>query len=92
MDHYFEPGGRETWGSRRYELGELDRLLAMLSRPVRLGAGVPKSVRGELRDLGLASKQAACRQELIELVWQRKRPLLRQLHQQQLDDPLPPCA
>lgn len=89
MDH-IEPGVRQTWGARRYELSELDRMLAMLARPVRLGARLPKTVRSELRDLGVSSGQAACRQELIELVWKRKRPLLRQLHQP--EDPLPPCA
>lgn len=82
--------GRETWGARRYELSELDRLLAMLTRPVRLGARVPKTVRSELTGLGLGTGRAACRRELIELLWERKRPLIRQLHR--LDDPPPPAA
>ena len=85
-----EQGGRQTWGARRYELSELDRLLSMLSRPVRVGARVPRALRTELSDLGLVPGRSACRQDLIELVWQRKRPLLRELHH--LDDPLPPCA
>lgn len=65
-------------------------MLSLLTRPVRVGAGLPKNVRTELRGLGVISGRAACRQDLIERVWERKRPLMRQLHD--LDDPLPPCA
>lgn len=85
-----EPGGRQTWGARRHELSELDRVLSLLARPARLGARVPKALRSELLDLGLTSGLSAGRRDLIEQVWERKRPLLRQLHH--LDDPLPPCA
>lgn len=85
-----EPGGRRTWGARRHELSELDRLLSLLARPARFGSRVPKALRFELLDLGVTSGLSACRRDLIEQVWERKRPLLRQLHH--LDDPLPPVA
>lgn len=62
----------------------------MLTRPVRLGARVPPTVRSELTGLGLQAGSAACRRELIERLWERKRPLIRQLREQ--DDPPPPAA
>lgn len=62
----------------------------MLTRPVRLGARVPKTVRGELTGLGLGPGRAACRRELIELLWERKRPLIR--HLRELDEPPPNAA
>jgi hypothetical protein len=77
-------------GVGRHDLNELDRLLSMLARPSRLGAGVPWMVRQELRGLGIRMGQAAGREELIEQIWSLKRPLLRQLGTR--DDPLPPCA
>lgn len=72
-------------------MSELDRLLSTLSRPVRVGARVPKTVRAEMTGLGLEIGRAACRRELIELLWERKRPLIRQFRQVD-DPPLPPCA
>jgi hypothetical protein len=85
----------EGWGaigSRWQELNDLDRVLNLLSRPARVGDGLPDRVRDELRGLGVrpGSGRSAQRKELIERVWQRKRPLLRQLGA--MDDPLPPCA
>ena len=82
--------GRGMLGARWEELNELDRLLSQLARPSRLGARVPHSVRAELRAKGVFMSRGTRREQLIESVWSRKRPLLRQLHS--MDDPLPPCA
>ena len=83
--------GWGTIGSQWQELSALDRMLGLLSRPVRAGDGLPAGVRDELRELGLRAGRSPRREELIERVWQRKRPLLRQLGALD-DDPLPPCA
>jgi len=82
--------GWGTAGSPEHELIELDRVLGLLARPARLGSGVPRSARSQLRGLGLELGRSAPRKELIEQVWSLKRPLLRQLSA--FDDPLPPCA
>jgi len=82
--------GSGMLGARWEELNELDRLLSQLARPSRLGARVPHSVREQLREKGVFMGRGARREQLIESVWSRKRPLLRQLHA--MDDPLPPCA
>ena len=82
--------GWGTFGSQRHELNELDRVLNLLARPAPLGSGVPRSVRSELRGLGLDLGRSAERKDLIERVWGLKRPLLRELGAP--DDPLPPCA
>ena len=82
--------GSGMWGAQWKELNELDRLLSLLARPSRLGARVPHTVRAQLREKGVFMGRTARREELIESVWSRKRPLLRQLHS--FDDPLPPCA
>lgn len=77
-------------GSRRLELSELDRVLAMLTRPAHVGERLPPTVRDELRGLGVRLGSSTRRETLIERVWSRKRPLMRQLGA--MDDPLPPCA
>jgi hypothetical protein len=82
--------GWGTFGSQWQELSELDRVLNLLARPARLGSGVPRSVRTELRGLGLEPGPSAERKDLIERVWSLKRPLLRELGA--FEDPLPPCA
>lgn len=51
---------------------------------------MPQTVRSELTGLGLQTSRRACRRELIELLWERKRPLMRQLHEQ--GDSPPPAA
>jgi hypothetical protein len=79
-----------TGGSPEHELIELDRVLGLLARPARLGSGVPRGARSQLRELGLEPGRSAPRKELIEQVWALKRPLMRQLGS--FDDPLPPCA
>ena len=85
-----DANGWGAFGSQRHELNELDRVLDLLARPARLGSGVPPSVRSDLRGLGLDLGRSAERKDLIERVWSRKRPLLRELGGG--DDPLPPCA
>lgn len=84
----------DGWGTidtRWQELIDLDRMLGLLSRPVPAGDGLPAGLRDELRELGLRAGSSPRRKQLIERVWERKRPLLRQLGA--LDDqPLPPCA
>ena len=83
----------EGWGApghRRQELVELDRVLGLLARPARLGARLPDGLHDDLRGLGVTVGRSHPRKQLIEQVWERKRPLLRQLGA--LDDPLPPCA
>lgn len=82
--------GWGTFGSQWHELNQLDRVLDLLARPSRLGSGVPRSVRSELRGLGLEPGRSDERKDLIQRVWSRKRPLLRELGG--YDDPLPPCA
>lgn len=82
--------GMGMLGNRWQELNELDRLLGLLARPAPLGARVPHTVRHELREKGLCLGGSFRREELIEQLWSRKRPLLRQLSA--FDDPLPPCA
>jgi len=84
-----DANGWGTVGSRWHDLNELDRVLNLLARPARLGSGVPRSVRSEIRGLGLGLGRSAQRKELIEQVWGLKRPLLRQLGD---FDNLPPCA
>ena len=82
------------WGrreSRWQELIDLDRVLGLLSRPVRAGDGLPAGLYDELRELGLTAESSPRREQLIERVWERKRPLLRQLGGVD-DQPLPPCA
>lgn len=83
-------GGSNVFGSPWHELYRLDRLLAQLTRPDVPGAGVPPTVRDQLRALGVPSRRSAGREELIAEVWGRKRPLLRRLDD--FDDPVPPCA
>lgn len=80
------------WGTMgaRWELGELDRVLGMLTRPSSMGAGLPTTLREDLLQLGVRLGRSTRREKLVELVWSRKRPLMRQLGA--LDDPLPPCA
>ena len=85
-----EVDGSGMLGARWEELNELDRLLSLLARPSRLGARVPQSVKAQLREKGVFMGRGTRREQLIESVWSRKRPLLRQLNA--LDDPLPPCA
>ena len=83
----------EGWGAlghRRQELVELDRVLGLLARPARLGAGLPDGLHDELRGLGVTVGRSHRRKQLIEQVWRRKRPLMRQLGAG--SDPLPPCA
>ena len=82
--------GWGTFVSQWRELSDLDRVLNLLARPTRLGRGVPRSVRSELRGLGLEPGRSDERKDLIERVWSLKRPLLRELGA--FDDPLPPCA
>ena len=77
-------------GARMDELGELDRVLGLLTRPSPVGAGVPSSLLEDLRELGVRLGQTTRREKLIERVWSRKRPLMRELGA--LDDWLPPCA
>ncbi|HET7467179.1 MAG TPA: hypothetical protein VFL29_10955 [Candidatus Dormibacteraeota bacterium] len=83
--------GWGTIGSPWQELSYLDRVLGLLSRPVPVGDGLPAGLRDELRELGVSAGRPLRRKRLIEQVWQRKRPLLRQLGALD-DDPLPPCA
>jgi len=83
-------GGNDAFGSPGQQLYHLDRLLAQLTRPALPGARVPPSVREELRALGLPIRGTVRREQLIEHVWHRKRPLLRQLDA--FDNPVPPCA
>jgi hypothetical protein len=85
-----DANGWGTLGSRWNELNELDRVLDLLARPARLGSGVPRSVRSDLRGLGLGLGRSTERKDLIERVWSLKRPLLRELGSQ--DGTLPPCA
>jgi hypothetical protein len=85
------PGGGGSFGSRWQELYLLDRVLEQLTRPSLPGAGLPSAVRQELHQLGLTIGRTARRQELIERVWGRKRPLLRGLDASE-GDPMPPCA
>jgi len=84
---YSGDGG--TYGSPWHEIHRLDRVLAQLTRPAMPGAAVPAAVRDQLRALGLHMPGSVEREELIAQVWGRKRPLLRQLDD---DDPTPPCA
>jgi hypothetical protein len=83
-------GGNDTFGSPWVQLHHLDRLLAQLTKPAVPGTGLPPSVREQLHALGLPTRGTVRREELIEHVWGRKRPLLRQLESD--DDPIPPCA
>jgi hypothetical protein len=85
-----DANGWGTLGARWHELYELDRVLDLLARPARLGSGMPRSLRSDLRGLGLELGRSAQRKELIERVWSLKRPLLRQMGA--FDDQLPPCA
>ena len=82
-------GNSRAFGSPWLELHCLDRVLAQLTRPAMPGAAVPAAVRDQLRALGLHMPGSVDREELIAQVWGRKRPLLRQLDD---DDPIPPCA
>jgi hypothetical protein len=82
-------GDSGAFGSPWHELYRLDRVLDQLTRPSFPGAGVPAAIRDQLRELGVPFHRAVGREELIAEVWGRKRPLLRQLHD---DDPVPPCA
>jgi len=82
-------GDSGSFGTPRHELYRLDRVLAQLTRPAMPGADVPAAVRDQLRALGLTMPSSVDREELIAQVWGRKRPLLRQLDD---DDPVPPCA
>jgi len=82
-------GDSGSFGTPRHELYRLDRVLAQLTRPAMPGADVPAAVRDQLRALGLTMPGSVDREELIAQVWGRKRPLLRQLDD---DDPVPPCA
>ena len=77
-------------GARWHELGELDRVLGMLTRPSSVGAGLPNTLREDLLELGVRLGRTTRREKLVEQVWSLKRPLIRQLGA--LDDPLPPCA
>jgi hypothetical protein len=83
-------GGSHVFGSPWHELYRLDRLLAQLTKPAAPGAAVPPHVRNQLRELGVPVKRTVRREVLIAEVWDRKRPLLRDLRAD--DDPLPPCA
>jgi len=80
-------GDSGSFGTPRHELYRLDRVLAQLTRPAMPGADVPAAVRDQLRALGLTMPSSVDREELIAQVWGRKRPLLRQLDD---DDPVPP--
>ena len=83
----------DGWGAlghQRQELVALDRVLGLLARPARVGAGLPVGLHDELRGLGVTVGRSRGRKRLIEQVWQRKRPLMRQLNA--VNDPLPPCA
>jgi hypothetical protein len=82
-------GDSGAFGSPWHELHRLDRLLAQLTRPAMPGAAVPAAVRDQLRALGVHMPASIDREQLIAQVWGRKRPLLRQLDE---DDPIPPCA
>ena len=73
-----------------HELHHLDFLLAQLSRPDVPGAALSPLVSAQLRALGLSLDDGPQRQELVERVWDRKRPLLRELRAS--DDPPPACA
>ena len=79
-----------AFGSPWHELDRLDQVLAQLTRPAIPGAGVPAGVREQLRALGVAMPRSVGREALIAEVWDRKRPLLRQLHD--YGEPVPPCA
>jgi hypothetical protein len=83
-------GDSSAFGSTWHELYRLDRVLAQLTRPAISGAGVPATVRDQLRALGVPTNHSVGREELIAQVWGRKRPLLRQLND--YDDLVPPCA
>jgi hypothetical protein len=84
-------GGTGAFGSW-LELHQLDRLLTQLTRPSLVGDGVSPALRDELRSLGLSVSRTG-RKELVERVWGRKRPLLRQLGLDDDDDSTPPpCA
>jgi len=84
---YSGDGG--SFGSSWAELNNLDRLLARLTRPSLAGEGVPPEVRDELKSLGLSVSPSG-RKELVQRLWGRKRPLLRNLDGD--DDPFPSCA
>lgn len=79
-----------SFGARWHELGELDRVLGMLTRPSPVGAGLPSDLREDLLQLGVRLGRTTRREKLVARVWSRKRPLMLQLGA--LDDPLPPCA
>ena len=83
-------GDSSAFGSPWHELYRLDRVLAQLTRPAVSGARVPVALRDQLRALGVPFHRAVSREELIAEVWGRKRPLLRQLRDD--DDPVLPCA
>jgi hypothetical protein len=79
-----------AFDSRRQELYRLDRVLTQLARPVRPGVDIPDALWVELRVLGLPVERITRREPLIQRVWGRKRPLMRELVCD--DDPMPPCA
>ena len=83
-------GDSGAFGSPWHELYRLDRVLAQLTRPAAPGARVPAALRDQLRALGVPFDRAVGREKLIAEVWGRKRPLLRQPHDD--DDPVLPCA
>jgi hypothetical protein len=72
-----DPGDGSTY-SRRLVLTHLDSLLDQLETAnLRNEAGVPPTVVSELRDLGLPNPEAYSLPDLLAIVFQAQRPLLR---------------
>ncbi|HEY2597279.1 MAG TPA: hypothetical protein VGJ79_02235 [Candidatus Dormibacteraeota bacterium] len=69
----------ELRGTGVVELRRVDRLLSELARPTLDEDSVTPQTRAAMVQVGIVVSGLACRRDLIESLWRRKRSLLRQV-------------
>jgi hypothetical protein len=70
----------ELRGSGALEVRRIDRILSQLARPALEDDFIAPSTKEALAQIGISVAGDATRKDLVELLWGRKRSLLRQIN------------
>jgi hypothetical protein len=70
----------ELRGSGALEVRRIDRILSQLARPALVDDFIAPSTKEALAQIGISVAGDATRKDLVELLWGRKRSLLRQIN------------
>jgi hypothetical protein len=82
----------ELRGSGALEVRRIDRILSQLARPALEDDFIAPSTKEALAQIGISVAGDATRKDLVELLWGRKRSLLRQINAVNHWGPFQPVA